>query len=322
MLFLIGNFRKNSLERAYLNAFESIGYSPKIVETRINSKNQFIQKILHRIGPIFWPIINITVLFTLLKSKEKINVVVFKGLELYPNTIKLIARKSESIIHYNPDHPTQYETKISGNSNILRSLKFFDYIVTYSNKIRNDLVSYGLKNVHVIPFAYDSSAIIEDIDKKYNDRICFIGTADKYRAKTVRLVSNISKVDLYGNGWSSYKFNENVTIYPSVAGIEYQEVLRKYLYHLNLFREQNYLCHNMRSFELLPYKNYQLTPLTDLSKYGIDDSKILIFDSDNRLEEICKDLITKEMDKAVSYRDDGLSYISRAHSLNKLMIKA
>jgi hypothetical protein len=184
---------------------------------------------------------------------EKPNVLfVFKGMEIFPSTLKHIKKMGVRLVNYNPDNPFLFSGPGSGNRNVTDSIPLFDLHITYDRSIKEKLEE---KNVHAawIPFGFDISEEQFRIASAEEEvlRLCFLGNPDNARATFLnKLAASNLPVDVFGRGWEKFHLHSDIRQHAPVHGLEYWKVLRRYRVQLNLMRPHNPHSHNMRSIEL------------------------------------------------------------------------
>jgi hypothetical protein len=189
-------------------------------------------------------------------SAQQPNVVwIFKGMEVYPNTLRTLRRQGAMLVNYNPDHPFRFFSRGSGNANVIRGIAEYDLHLSYSRRIARELVEYRPgTHVAVVPFGHDvSDAQFEQIDSEDEIvKVCFLGNPDSHRARSItQLAQSGIPIDVYGERWDRYlKPTPLVRINGAVRGEDMLRTLRRYRVQLNFFRPHNVDSHNMRSFEV------------------------------------------------------------------------
>ena len=214
--------------------------------------------------------------------KEKIDsynpdiIFVFKGMEIYPGTLKWIKRKDIKVVNYNPDNPFIFSGKGSGNINITRSVSFYDLHFTYNldtKKIIED--KYNIP-VYWLPFGFDVSTQLYEKASSLNEiiKVCFVGNPDKHRALFLKLLAEKGiSIDIYGSRWNNFISHPNITLYPPVYDHELWLTLRKYRVQLNPLRIHNVNSHGMRSFEVPAIGGIMLAPRTKEHLQFFDEDK-------------------------------------------------
>lgn len=258
---------------------------------------------------------------------------VFKGMNIYPETLETIRKLGVVLINYNADHPLEFFQTGSGNKRVLDGYKHFDLHLTYSREIKKELIAYAPEiPVGVVPFGhnvgsdvFDSLQSVEEIAK-----VCFIGNPDPLRAAFLeKLCSSGVGVDVYGSNWKAFaKSNTNLSIHGQVVGRKYLECIRRYRVQLNILRPHNYNSHNMRSFEVPACGGVMLAPKTDEHTDFFEAKREAFYYSDeDEAVSICKSLL--EMPKReveiirANARERSLSsryaYVDRAEESIRLM---
>ena len=243
-------------------------------------------------------------------------VLVFKGMEIFPSTLKLLKSKSIKLVNYNPDHPFEFHGRGSGNKNILNGIPFYDLYLTYSKKIQNRLQQNFKVKSGWLPFGFevDESEFnsIEKVEEK--NRICFLGNPDRERAEfIIELSKNDLPITVYGHDWGKWiKTNKSIEINGPVYQKDFLKVIRSYRVQLNLFRPHNENSHNMRSFEVPSVGGIMLAPLTEEHSYFFKaDKEAFYFENFSSCLSKCKYLLNLPASDVTVIRNDA-----RKRSLN------
>ncbi len=329
-LLIIGSNNENSIERYYLK------YLPEIIIS--NSQIDFfaahdiflnyyysniINKILYRIG-----ISNI--LFRINRIiKQKVNefkpdvILVFKGMEIFPSTLRWIKKKSILTVNYNPDNPFIFSGRGSGNKHLKNSLPFYDLFITYDNRIASSVKSKLGIECAVIPFGFDQVLEFAESQEEIL-KLCFVGNEDKERLSFLNELSKRGiEIDLYGD-WNKKFLHSNINYLGKLNNDELLSRMSKYRIQLNLLRIHNSGSHNMRTFEIPASGSIQLAPLTsDHLTFFVPDKEIFLFsDVDDCILKISRLLsvekgITDQFKKLSQKKimNSGYSYYHRSISL-------
>lgn len=275
-------------------------------------KKGFFHKVLFRVFPnLIYQSLNKQLLQDVTVHKPDA-VWIFKGMEIFPKTLKSIKNKGIKLINYNLDHPLVYYSKASGNSNIYNSIHLYDLHFTYSEAIKRELEDkFPLLNVSYLPFGYPSYVSdldLEQIQEKI--KVCFIGYGDKERFKWIKSLSdNGIEVDLYGPGWDPYlKKNrlKGVVSFSPVNGIKYWETIVKYRVQLNLLRPHNYLSHNMRTFEVPSVGGIMLTQETpEHLEFFSKNSEVFFFKDQESLVHQVNEILGFSKDQSIKIRQNA-----------------
>jgi spore maturation protein CgeB len=222
---------------------------------------------------------------------------VFKGIEIFPETLVKIKAMGIMTVNYNPDHPFIRSFRSSGGENIPQSIPLYDLHFCYSKalgeKIKTD---YHIPTVW-LPFGYELSAAQYEMASKEPEiqKICFVGNPDK---KRVQVITDLSKnglsIDLYGHGWDKFlKNNKNITCFDGIYQDDFWKVLRRYRLQLNIFREHNEGSHNMRTFEVPAVGGIMLAPDSEEHRFFFKDQQEAIFySSDDELPNLCSKILS------------------------------
>jgi glycosyltransferase involved in cell wall biosynthesis len=268
-ILIIGSNYTWSIERIYKRELETLGHEVELLDVQ----NQFydyyyknlFHKLIYRIGISgILSKINKGVL-SQVSSKHYELIWVFKGMELFPDTLRVLKSKSKKLINYNPDNPFIFSGKGSGNRNVTKGISLYDLHLTYDDWVKKKIeMEYNIQT-ELLPFGFDAEAIS---DEELNaiveiNAVCFLGNPDKYRASIIqKLVDQQIEVHLYGNDWQKFVNHRCAIIHQPVYGQEFYKTLRKYRVQLNIMRAHNLNSHNMRSIEIPGAGGVMLAPKT------------------------------------------------------------
>jgi len=220
---------------------------------------------------------------------------IFKGMEIYPETIAWARSKGIALVNYNGDSPFVFSGKGSGNENVSNSIGLYDLFLTYNSEDKKQMEAKNIRS-EILPFGFDlEKDLFEECERiEEINRVCFLGNPDEERAKFIRdlAIMNV-RIDVYGNNWNRYVSHPNITICKPVYRADFWRTLRQYRVQLNLMRPHNLSSHNMRTFEAGGVGAIQLAPATkDHELYFKDDEEIFLFkDAEScadKIEEIKK----------------------------------
>lgn len=204
------------------------------------------------------------------------SILVFKGMEVFPSTLKWASNLGIKLANYNPDNPFLFSGRGSGNKNVSNSIPYFDAHVTYDQTIAKKLSETGKSKVVMLPFGFELSndEYYECKKEKEINQLCFVGNPDKQRAAfLLHLAENNIRIAVYGNHWERFVSHKKIEVQPSVYGLEFWKTLRKYRIQLNLMRPHNPTSHNMRTFEIGGVGGIQLAPDSDDHRTFFEDRK-------------------------------------------------
>ncbi len=294
-ILIIGSNYTWSIERIYKREFEALGHIVELVDVQ----NQFydyyyknlFNKLIYRLG-ISQILKKINrALLNHISNHDYDLIWVFKGMEIFPETLKTLKTNTDNLINYNPDNPFIFSGRGSGNLNITNSINLYDCHFAYNSEIKNVLEErYKVKTV-LLPFACDvSQSLYKDCANVIEIlKVCFLGNPDKTRASFIQqLADNGIEIDVYGNYWGKFINHKNITLHSPIYGIEQWKVLRKYRVQINMMRIHNLNSHNMRSFEIPGIGGIQLAPFTKDHNHFFEDGKeIFLF---HKIEDCIKNI--------------------------------
>jgi spore maturation protein CgeB len=268
-ILVIGSDKIFAIENFYCKYLSEVGVNMSrfLAPNFFNDYYQkgIINRIFFRVGisPIY-RMINDKLCESVLGERPDI-IWVFKGMEIYPSTLKWIKSQGIKLVNYNPDNPFIFSGRGSGNRNITESIGLYDLHFTYNLEIQKKLREKFNVKTCVLPFGFDLS------DELFNhcasqveiEEVCFVGNPDIYRAKFITNLGNGGiSINVYGHNWGKFVSHSRITIHEAVYGDTQWEVLRKYRVQLNLMRPHNENSHNMRTFEVPGVGGILLAPDT------------------------------------------------------------
>ena len=255
---------------------------------------------------------------------------VFKGMEIFPKTLKNLKARGIKLVNYNPDNPFLFSGSGSGNKNVTGAIRQFDLYVTYDRTIAKRLEENGVKAA-IIPFGFEVSEEQVSICSKEPEvnKLCFLGNPDKERADFLnRLAKRDLPIDVYGSNWHRFNMQKNIQLFDAVYGIEFWKVLRKYRVQLNLMRPHNLHSHNMRSIEVPGVGGIGLFPDTpDHATFFENGSEIYLYKNVEDCTAVANKLLSLTREEALGIRKrarersirSGYSYRNRAEQLAKYL---
>lgn len=260
-IFAIENFYCNYLIEAGVNV------SRFLAPNFFNDYYQggIINRVSFRLGiSLIYKTINHKLREKTLSEKPDI-IWVFKGMEIYPSTLKWIKNQGVKLANYNPDNPFIFSGRGSGNKNITDSIGLYDLHFTYDLQIQKKLREKFNVKTCVLPFGFDlSNELFNHCASQVEiEEVCFVGNPDIHRAEFITILANSGiSINVYGHNWRRFVSHSRITIHEAVYGDTLWGVLRKYRVQLNLMRPHNENSHNMRTFEVPGVGGILLAPDT------------------------------------------------------------
>jgi spore maturation protein CgeB len=253
-------------------------------------------------------------------------ILVFKGMEIYPESLRWAKSKGIKLVNYNPDNPFIFTGKGSGNKNVTNSIGLYDLHLTYDNDIRERMITeYGIPT-GILPFGFEISDELyaECIKHQEIVKTCFLGNPDEQRAAFILQLAGHMPIDVYGNNWEKFVSHKNITVHEPVYGKDLWITLYRYRVQLNMMRTHNPGSHNMRSFEVPGIGGIGLFPKTrDHATYFENGKEIFLYSDIEECVKQGKALLSLNSDDANKIRlsarlkslHAGYSYRDRAHQV-------
>lgn len=304
-LLLVGRFTSGALERFYMEGLQKQGVNVtpyNIAEQYFSALNKnLFNRVINKIAPeVIYKPLNDRFL-NWLDKKRFDAVLVFKGMELFPETVKLLKQHAELVTNLNADHPFTFYSSGSGNKNVYDSIPYYDIHFSYAKKIISQLKQKFNKEAFCLPFGYNANVDCppEFISRKYKNRVLFVGEYDHDRASYLNRLK-FKGLDIYGN--LKWKTRNLLRPYIQMAyknrplfDNEYAKAAVSSTGIINLLRQQNIAedSHNMRTFEVPGFGGLLISQRTkEQLEYFEEDKEAIYFDDivelKDKLEHLCK----------------------------------
>ena len=264
-ILIIGSKEHFTLEMMYYKAFKNETHHIDIFSIEKILNYDFILKLKYIFIFPFFLFQRIKIIsFLFLNRKQYDLIVVFKGIYFNPYTINLCKKLTPKSLWINifTDDPFNFSNSMISNTNVLKSIKFFDYYCLWSKKIISKVIKQLLINKNkliYLPFAFDDTKkkFIQKFKlPKYN--INFIGSYDAIRLDFIKSI-NIEKFIIGGGYWLKKKNNLYAKVMPHIHGKKLFDITNSSVISLNILRPQNLTSHNMRTFEIPSMNGLMLT---------------------------------------------------------------
>lgn len=304
---MLGAFNQGAIENFYKQGFEKCRITVETCGTADQYyavlNKSILNKVINKISPdFFYRKINEGLLRFLSKKRYDV-ILVFKGMELFPETVRQLKEHALVTANYNADHPFIFYAPGSGNQHVLNSIPYYDVHFSYAKKIVHQLQNKSQKRAYCIPFGYNSNAQASSgsTAAEYTNRFLFIGAFDRKRAEYLnRLQSN--HLDIYGDAkWRSRNvfrhYSRNAYRNRALYGNNYIDAITSSTGILNLLRKQNIVedSHNMRSFEVPGYGGLLISQRTGEQQEFFEENKeAVFFETVDELREKMEYLIKHE----------------------------
>ena len=278
-ILIYGSGHICALDHIYIKHLLSVGYStilfPAQSKFLVYYNKSFVNKLIFRAGfSSIYSLIDTEFRKKVLEFNPDI-IWVFKGMELFPETIGWLKDRGIKVANYNPDNPYIFSGRGSGNKNVTKGMRFFDLYMTYDTKVLARLRKNKIK-AELIPFGFDiaDEALEKAIKAPEIIKACFVGSPDSERAALLNeLLGRGISIDIYGDGWGKFRMGPDAQIFPAVYNDEFWITLRKYRVQINMMRKHNINSHNMRSFDIPGVGGIQVAPYTHDHDLFFEDGK-------------------------------------------------
>ncbi len=303
-ILIIGSDYTWSIERIYQRELEALGHEVELVPVQNMFYDYYYKTVLHKLiyrvgfSNILTKINKI--LLNKVNNEQYDFIWVFKGMEIFPGTLKKLKKRTNNLINYNPDNPFIFSGKGSGNQNVTKSISLFDLHLTYDAWVKKKIENEFQLRTEIINFGFDATTV-QDIDLNSEDEVlavCFLGNPDTYRTRIINLLLKKDiEVHLYGNNWNKFIKHDLAVIHNPVYGHEFYKILRKYRVQLNIMREHNLNSHNMRSIEIPGVGGVMLAPATadHLSFFNVEHEIFVYHNYLSLAQEVIRILTSDKM---------------------------
>ena len=208
-------------------------------------------------------------------------VLVFKGMEVQPATLKWLREQGIFLANFNPDNPFVFSGAGSGNPRVTAGIPLYDLHFTYNLEVKDRLEREYHTATALLPFGFEVGDEMYERCRRQPEvpRVCFLGNPDDGRVSLVReLLDRSIGIDVYGHHWDKFIHHDNLHIHDAVYGDDFWLTLNRYRVQLNLMRPHNLQSHNMRTFEIPGIGGIQLAPDTpEHRQFFTPDREIFLF---------------------------------------------
>ena len=196
-IFAIENFYAKYLKEENI---EVLNFPAQSIFYDFYQKNIF-NKLLYKIG--------VSTIYNRINKKFKQNInffkpdaiLVFKGMEIYPESLQWAKQQGVKLINYNPDNPFLFSGKGSGNNNLKVSIPMYDLHLTYNPDVKKEMEKVYKIPKAILPFGFDINNVLlkKAIAQKEMIKACFLGNPDVYRGKFLEQLAMAGiLLDVYG----------------------------------------------------------------------------------------------------------------------------
>jgi len=309
-VLIVGSDKVFAIENFYVKYFRKLGV--EVTHFSVNTlfydyyDRSLFNKILYRLGISgIYSLINTK--FKEIVSNQKPDVIwIFKGMEIFPETLLWAKAENCKLVNYNPDNPFLFSGRGSGNKNISKSMALYDLHFIYNLEIKKELEESCEATTALLPFGFEVSEELFEMCAAQEEvmEVCFLGNPDNERAAFIDSLAGMGvPVAVYGHGWKKMITNSSVKLYDAVYGEEQWKTLRRYRVQLNLMRKHNLDSHNMRTFEVAGVGGIMVAPDTTEHRLFFENRKeAFYFKNVSDCAKIIKNLLELPKEEAEKIR--------------------
>ena len=190
--------------------------------------------------------------------------IISKGINIYPETLKYINKKSIIIVNWNPD---DFFNKNNSNVHLLNSINIYDLVFSARSHLFEEYKYKGIKNPvylewYYIPWLhYKPSNFLNERNK-----LTFIGTYSKRREEILNKITTDLPIEIWGDQWqfSKLKYKKGITVQSkSLPQSNFPEIISNSLLNLNILTQENRDKTNLKIFEIPASYGIMLTEYTE-----------------------------------------------------------
>lgn len=281
-ILIVGDFSYNIYEQAFFDSFSDLGedvfkfswsgYFKEFQKKGVSLNFLIFKTLFYKLqykfsfGPTIRKINNDLICFT---KKEKPDLVfIYRGIFIYPGTIKEIKRGGSFVFGYNNDDPFSKKYPFYFWRHFLKGIKFYDYLFAYRIKNIDDYKKIGYNNVSLLRSYYIKNSNI--FNNKKNNDVVFVGhfEDDKRDEYLKFLFENGIDIKIFGD--SSWKksnhfsfFKEKGILFNAVYSPDYEKTLNSSKICLVFLSKMNNDTYTRRCFEIPAARSMMLSEYSD-----------------------------------------------------------
>ncbi|MFN0293149.1 glycosyltransferase family protein [Pedobacter helvus] len=334
-ILIVGNFGIGALEHQFTNRLRNLNWNVDEFDIqtpvqRLKNKNN-LQKLKFLINPSpFYTDVNNKLIRFCEKKKNNV-ILIFKGMEIFPETLKALKTNKNLICNYNPDHPFDFYSRGAGNQNVKNGIPHYDIYGSYSKSIADKLsLQYGV-DTFVLPFGYDDN--ICPNSSSATNLFNFIGAYDRQRLNYLNQLHDmplqVSGSSLWGKKIKLSKEDIIKVNSNPLYNQDYANLCKHSLGVINFLRPQNIVeqSHNMRTFEVPGYGGLLISERTEEQLSFFEEGKEAIYfssieelrDKMSYYKERLSEIENYKKNGAERSQKSGYSYTHRCLELSNLM---
>jgi hypothetical protein len=333
-MLIVGSQKVWAIEKIYQKCLLGLGVDAELYPMHDEFYDFYyrgvLNKIIYKFNPVF---IYQKLNEKLIQQVEQFGpdiVWVFKGMEIFPQTLQLLKSSKVKLVNFNPDHPFMFSGKGSGNKNVFNSIDLYDLHFCYHRQVMKRIEDEFHVPCAYLPFGYGPVEVELPSAQDEILKACFIGNPDKKRAHYLQhLIDNNVPLDVFGNSWRDWlNPRRNTGIFPAIYGDEFNKIAPLYRVQINIFREHNEGSHNMRTFETPGLGCIMVAPDSPEHRgFFKEQQEVFYYVGKEELLDKCMHCISLEYHKAKEIRraamdrciSEGYNYYGRSKQVINLI---
>lgn len=335
-LLVLGAASPAAIENVFVSGFQKAGVQVDLFDSYDRYikayKTSVFHKVVNKISASFlYRSVN-RELLEFLRGRHYDAILVFKGMELFPETLVKIKKHGSVLANFNGDHPFVFFFSGSGNSNVKNGIPFYDVHFSYAKSLVEKLKKDYNKAAFRIPFGFNSNLVskMTTRDERFAGNFVFVGAYDQQRANYLDGLQH-PLLTIYGDErWKTRNlhrpFLQNAYQNKSLYGEDYMHALQSSQGVINILREQNLMedSHNMRTFEVPGFGGLLITQRTgEQMEFFEEDKEAVYFDSmeelRSKLDHLAANPALIEKIKQAGYQRSISSDYSYDHRSRQLL---
>ena len=251
-----------------------------------------------------------------LVNNQHFNIILlFKGEDLFPETIKEISEKNGVIIAaWMADDPFSFK-------NIKKSLMYYNYYFIWDSWYLMPLRDAGVKNVvylppYTIPEVYRKIDLTEEEKEQFVSDLVFVGTWRPDREKILGKLLDFD-IKIYGNGWQNNSKLPKKYVNREVNIIEMNKIYNASKIVLNVHHSWGKNDANFRTFEALGSGGFLIDERKkDIISLFKENEEIVLYESIDELREKIEHFLGDE-DSRKRIARKGSEIVNKEHTVSK-----
>ena len=279
-IIIFGSSAKTSIEKKFFFEFKKINKLTKIYDTDFYFPKIFKLKFINKFFVFPRILFNSFLMLIICLNYKNSLIIVFKGQFFLASIIRYLKdRNNHYFINFNGDDPFNFSIIDISTKSLIKSLKEYNLVLIWSKKILKKIKAKKISNnIEYLPFGYDK--MIKSFNSKKNrKKVLFYGSWDKKREKFLNKIK-LDNLFIFGAGWEhssgNFLHRKNVVSKEIDRDKIIREISKSYAI-INIFREQNFSSHNMKTFEIPAYGGIQFSPYSKEVSIFFKKNKSIFF---------------------------------------------